>query len=114
MKKKDLRTIRKMRHKDKLLGTAKRPRVSVFRSNKYMYVQLIDDDKKITLIGVGDKSLPKKITNKLEQARALGSHLAGLAKKKQITTAVFDRSGYAYHGRIKALAEALREGGIKI
>lgn len=90
----------------------KRPRLSVFRSNKYIFAQLIDDIKNETIIGVSEKSLKTKGT-KSEKAKALGVLLAGKAKAKKITKIVFDRGSYAYHGRVKSIAEGLREGGME-
>ena len=90
----------------------KRPRLSVHRSNKYIFAQLIDDLKHETIIGVSEKSLKTKGT-KSEKAKALGILLAGKAKAKKITKIVFDRGSYAYHGRVKSIAEGLREGGME-
>jgi len=96
-------------------GTANTPRLAVFRSNKQIYAQLIDDVTSTTLAAASsatDKAaqgIPK-----LEQAKLVGKAIAESAKKAGITNAVFDRSGYLYHGRVKNLAEAAREGGLKI
>jgi large subunit ribosomal protein L18 len=97
------RKKRKLRIRAKISGTAVAPRLAVYRSNKYIYAQIIDDTKHHTLVG-----LPGSL-----DAAALGKKLADLAKKKKITKVVFDRAGYSYHGRIKALADAAREGGLK-
>lgn len=114
------RIRRKIGIKGKIKGTNDRPRLSVFRSNKYIYAQIIDDEKKKTLIGVSEKhikenSSSKKIesSKKIDKSRALGLTLAKLAISKKIKSVVFDRSGYAYHGRVKAIAEGAREGGLK-
>ncbi len=96
-----------------IFGSAKRPRVAVFRSSRYIYVQLIDDKKRYTLAGISDKKVAADIKNKIDRAKKLGLALAETAKQWKITSIVFDRSGYAYHGRVKALAEGLREGGLK-
>ena len=99
----------------KVLGTDKKPRLSVFRSNKHIYVQLIGNSGKI-LLGISDKVLNKKLIqkrSKTEIAKALGEELAKRAKRKKISSAVFDRGGYKYHGRVKALAEGARKGGLK-
>lgn len=107
----------KKRVRSKISGTAKRPRVSVFRSNKHVYVQMIDDVKSETVIAVSDKSLPQEVRKgKLpkEIARLVGEQLAKKALKMKIESGVFDRGAYRYHGRVRALAEGLREGGLKI
>ncbi len=89
-----------------------RPRVSVFRSNKYIFAQLIDDSKNVTIVGVSEKNLKTKGT-KTEKAKALGLLLAEKAKAKKVKKIVFDRGSYAYHGRVKSVAEGLREGGME-
>lgn len=89
-----------------LTGTAERPRLSVFRSNKGIYAQLIDDVSATTLAAASNKEVAKG--TKLEQAQAVGRLLAEKAVKAGITSVVFDRSGYLYHGRVKALAEGAR------
>lgn len=90
------------------------PRITVFRSNKYLSAQIVDDIKKVTIASVSEKEARDLSGNKTEKAKALGLTLAQAAKKKKITKAVFDRGRYAYHGRVKAFAESLREGGIQI
>lgn len=90
----------------------KRPRLSVFRSNKYIFAQLIDDVKSETIVGLSEKAVKSKGT-KSEKAKELGLLLAAKAKAKKITKIVFDRGSYAYHGRIKSIAEGLREGGME-
>jgi len=106
----------RMRIRKKLQGTAERPRLSVFRSNKQISVQVIDDENGVTLASatsrVKEIAEQAKIT-KTEQARLVGKLAAKNALEKGITNVVFDRSGYLYHGRVKALAEAAREGGLK-
>lgn len=116
MKKGTRRSKRKTRIRKKLYGTSKRPRVSVFRSNRYIYVQVIDDDKQRTIVGLSEKKLSSKDRSgtKIDRANKLGKNLADLLKKKKISQVVFDRSGYKYHGRIKAVAEGLREVGIEL
>jgi large subunit ribosomal protein L18 len=96
-------------------GTAERPRLSVFRSNSDIYVQLIDDIAGKTLLAASSrqKEVSDKPVNKIEQARLVGLLIAERAKEVEIDTVVFDRSGYLYHGRVKSLAEAAREGGLK-
>ncbi|HDO06424.1 MAG TPA: 50S ribosomal protein L18 [Bacteroidetes bacterium] len=105
----------KMRVRKVVNGTAERPRMSVFRSNKQIYVQLIDDLAQQTMVSASsaDKSLEGEKTNKTEQAKKVGSLMAERATAAGIKTVVFDRNGYLYHGRIKSLADAAREGGLK-
>ncbi|HPT08524.1 MAG TPA: 50S ribosomal protein L18 [bacterium] len=94
-------------------GTINRPRLSVFRSNKGMYVQLIDDTAGKTLVSVNIKELGKDLKDKkVDQSFKLGKLLADKAKDKKITEIVFDRGGYRYHGRVKAVADGAREGGL--
>lgn len=92
-------------------GTAERPRLAVFRSNRYMYAQLIDDVRGVTLASASDIALTDKIT-KVERAKTVGKKLAEEAKKNKITTVVFDRGGFSYRGRVQALADAAREAGL--
>ena len=95
-------------------GTAERPRLSVFRSNKAIYAQLIDDVAGNTLAAASSVELKNEIEgNTVETARKVGQRLAEKAKAKNIDAVVFDRNGYLYHGKVKALAEAAREGGLK-
>ena len=103
---------RKIRIRSKVRKNTERLRLSVYRSNKYIFAQLIDDAKGISVVGVSQKSL-KSSGTKTEKAKALGLLLAGKLKTKKITKIVFDRGSYAYHGRIKNVAEGLREGGIE-
>jgi large subunit ribosomal protein L18 len=104
------RRIRKI-----VAGTAERPRMSVFRSNKEIYVQLIDDQSGSTVLAASskDKEAGIKKENKVEAASKVGKLVAEKAVGKGITTVTFDRNGYLYHGRLKALAEAAREAGLK-
>jgi len=114
LSKKQRRNRIKRRSGDSLAGTAVRPRLSVFRSNKEIYAQIIDDESGCTLAAassLGDKS--DKGMNKTDQAKTIGQAVAQKAIKAGITEVVFDRSGYLYHGRIKSLAEAAREEGLK-
>ncbi len=106
------RTKVKRRIRGKISGTAERPRLSVYRSNKQIYAQLIDDVSAHTLASASSKEV-KETGTKLEIAQAVGKHLAAKAKDSGIETVVFDRGGYLYHGRVKALAEGAREGGLK-
>lgn len=97
------------------MGTKQRPRLSVFRSNKEIYAQLIDDLEGNTLVAASsrEKEISEKKGNKKDQAKMVGSTLAEKAKKEGIESVVFDRGGYLYHGRVKSLADAAREGGLK-
>ncbi len=107
------RQKRKARIAKKIRGTHSQPRLSVFRSQRAIYAQLIDDTKGITLLGATDRQTGVTDKNKITRANALGRYLAKEAAQKKISQIVFDRSGYNYHGRVKALAEGLREGGLK-
>ena len=93
-------------------GTATNPRLSVFRSNKEIYAQLIDDVNGVTLAAASSLGLKEKVT-KTEQAAIVGKKVAQVAQEAGITAVIFDRNGYLYHGRVKQLAEAAREGGLK-
>ena len=110
------RIKRHMRTFKRLRGTAELPRLCVFKSLKNIYVQVIDDNASNTLLGVNAKSKdykgPEKPTSK-EGAAALGKLVAAKCLEKKILSVVFDRNGYAYHGRIQALADAAREAGLK-
>ncbi len=109
---------RKRRISANIFGTEKRPRVVVFRSNRYIYAQAIDDESKKTLASFSSLVLSKekgyKKSKKSEEAKNVGQKLAEILAKKNIKEVVFDRSLYSYGGRVKALAEGLREGGIKV
>ena len=108
------RTRRHRRVRGKIAGTAERPRLTVHRSNLGIYAQLVDDAEGRTVTSVGWKQLPKSFKGtKTDQAREVGKLLADRAKKAGHQTVVFDRAGYLYHGRVKALAEGAREGGLK-
>ena len=108
------RTRRHLRVRRKISGTAERPRLCVYRSNTNIYVQVIDDVAGNTLVSAStlDKEIKTKHANK-EAAKELGALIAKKAKAKNIETVVFDRGGYIYHGVVKELAEAAREGGLK-
>ena len=110
--KNDMRLRRHKKIRRTLSGTETTPRLSVFRSNAAISAQLIDDVKGVTLASSSSKELKLK-NNNLEAARAVGKDIAQKAKKAKIKTVVFDRSGYLYHGRVKALAEAARENGLE-
>lgn len=108
--KREKRQKRHRRIRAKVKGTAKCPRLAVFKSNQYIYAQLIDDEKRKTLVSLNDTKLKGK---KLERAEKVGEGIAEKAVEKKITKVVFDRSGYKYHGRIKAVAESARKKGLK-
>lgn len=108
------RQRRKIRIRSIIKGTVKKPRLSVFRSLNHLYVQLIDDDKGKTLISVSDKEIKDKSKKKpLEVAFAIGKLVAKKCLDAKIEKIVFDRSGYKYHGRVKAVAEGARKEGLK-
>lgn len=98
--------------RNKISGTSARPRLSVFKSNKAIYAQLIDDAQGVTLTAANSAELGIK-NNTIEHSKAVGGKLAEKAKAAGIESVVFDRSGYRYHGQVKALAEGAREGGLK-
>ena len=105
----------KKRIRKVVTGTAEKPRMSVFRSNTQIYVQLIDDLTGTTLLSASSRSkeIAAQKVNKTEQAKLVGKLAAVRALEKGVTTVVFDRNGYLYHGRVKSLADAAREGGLK-
>ncbi|HUV42694.1 MAG TPA: 50S ribosomal protein L18 [Patescibacteria group bacterium] len=115
MTKKEQELKRKNRVRQKIKGTNERPRLSVFRSNKRIYTQLINDEQGKTLVGSSEKDLGKeaKPVTKIKKAKLIGEALAKKALKKKIKKVIFDRGPYRYHGRVKALAEGAREGGLK-
>jgi large subunit ribosomal protein L18 len=108
----------KIRIRKKVTGTAERPRVAVFKSLKQVYAQIIDDANGVTLMSAS--SLSKELStdikdakSKIDKSKIVGKHLAEKAIEKGISEVVFDRSGYRYHGRVQAIAEGAREGGLK-
>ncbi|HCY44811.1 MAG TPA: 50S ribosomal protein L18 [Firmicutes bacterium] len=116
IKKESSNVMRKIRHtrvRNKIAGTSEIPRLNVFRSNNNIFAQIIDDEKQTTL--VSSSSVELKINNggNVEGAKLVGADIAKKAKKAKITKVVFDRGGYLYHGRVKALAEAARENGLE-
>ena len=118
-KRRTSRARRKISIRKRLLGTADRPRVSVFRSHKNIYAQVVNDDEANTMLAshagsAPEVEAPKGVTGKCAKAYSVGRAIADQAKEKGISTMVFDRSGYLYHGRIAALARGLRDGGIKV
>ncbi len=107
------RMRRKMRIRKNIAGTAERPRLSVFRSTNHTYAQLIDDETGTTLVAASTHKLDLDgHSGNIEAAKAVGAALAEAAKAKNVSSCVFDRNGYRYHGRVKALADAAREGGL--
>jgi large subunit ribosomal protein L18 len=106
------RLKRRRRVRAKVHGTAERPRISVFRSNRGVFAQLIDDDSGRTLASVQWTEADLRSLKPMEQATEAGKLLASRARTAGIESAVFDRGGYQYHGRVKALAEGAREGGL--
>lgn len=116
-KNKHVRQVRRAyRVRSKIVGTAERPRLSVFRSSKHIYAQLIDDMKGVTLASASssEKGKAKTYGGNVKAATEVGQKLAEAAKAKGITQAAFDRGHYRYHGRVKALADAVRAGGIQV
>ena len=109
------RQKRHLRIRQNLSGTAEKPRLDVFRSNKQIYAQIIDDETKTTLVSASSLDKDLKLTNgsNTEAAKIVGKAIAEKAKKANITKVVFDRGGYLYHGRVKALADAARENGLE-
>ena len=110
---KSKKELRHRRARAKIFGTAHRPRLSVFRSNKYIFLQLIDDENGKTILSVSDKEIKlKKKTNKLNKSYEAGKLLAQKASDKKIKSAVFDRGGFRYHGRVRRVAEGARDAGL--
>ena len=111
----DRRYRRHLRVRKRVSGTAERPRLVVFRSLKHIYAQLVDDDQGQVLLGVSDSSegISMDGQGKVARGKAAGKLLADRAKSKGITKVVFDRAGYRYHGRVRAVAEGAREGGLE-
>ena len=103
----------KMGIRKKISGTTDRPRLSVFRSNKGLFVQVIDDLKGTTVVSASTSELGEKINLNIESSKNVGKKIAEKALASGVQTIIFDRNGYLYHGNIKALAEGAREGGLK-
>ena len=112
LEKQEKRKRRQRRTRSTIFGTANIPRLSVFRSAKHIYAQLIDDQAAKTLAGSSDSELKKNSWKKVDKAKEVGKSIAKKAKDLKIEKIVFDRGGYKYHGRVKALAEGAREGGL--
>ncbi|HET7615938.1 MAG TPA: 50S ribosomal protein L18 [Bacillales bacterium] len=114
----DKNATRKKRHKHvrrSVQGTAERPRLNVFRSSKHIYAQLIDDEKQLTLVSASTNEKEANIEHggNVEAARQVGTKIAERAVENGVKKVVFDRGGYLYHGRVKALADAAREAGLE-
>jgi large subunit ribosomal protein L18 len=110
---KTVKEQRERRIRGKIKAVSGKPRLSVYRSNKFIYAQIIDDSKKETLIGVSEAEIKKEGLKKSERAKEVGLAIAKKATAKKISEVVFDRGSYRYHGRVKAVAEGAREGGLK-
>jgi large subunit ribosomal protein L18 len=102
---------RHLRVRKKVTGTAERPRLVIFRSDKHIYAQLVDDVSRRTIVTASSLKLAEG--KKSEKASEVGKALASIAKERGITSVVFDRAGYKYHGRVKAVADGAREGGLE-
>ena len=113
----EVREKKHMKLRNRFKGTAERPRLAVYRSNMHMYAQIIDDDTRTTLVSAStvqkDVKAELEKTNDVAAAAYLGKVIAERAKEKGISTVVFDRGGYIYHGKVKALADAAREAGLE-
>lgn len=107
------RLRRHLRVRNKVSGTALRPRLNVFRSNAHIHAQIIDDEKGVTLASCNSVELKLANGGNIDAAKKVGEEIAKRAKKAKIEEVVFDRGGYVYHGRVQALAEAAREAGLK-
>jgi large subunit ribosomal protein L18 len=112
----DRRARRHLRVRKRVQGSPERPRLVVFRSSKHIYAQVVDDTRGVTLVGAADTSEGIQIEGKGKTAKsfALGRLIAARAKEKGIAKVVFDRGGYQYHGRVKAVAEGARKGGLEL
>lgn len=108
----NIKLRKKRRIGSEINGSETKPRISIFRSNRYIYAQAINDDKKNTMAFVSSLKMEKR--KKVDQAKQVGLELAKTLKEKKINQVVFDRNLYIYKGRVKAVAEGLREGGIKV
>ncbi len=105
--------MKKTTKKRTIYGTTTQPRLSVYRTNKYVYAQIVDDERGVTIAGVSEKSAAEKPMKKIDAAKVLGTLIAKKALEKKIEKVVFDRGRKAYHGIVKAFADAAREGGLK-
>jgi large subunit ribosomal protein L18 len=111
----DRRYRRQLRIRNRVAGTGDRPRLVVFRSLKHIYAHLVDDDRGVVLMGVGDRSEGVTVegTGKVARSRAVGKLLAEKARAQGIKQVVFDRAGYRYHGRVRGVADGARDGGLE-
>ena len=111
----DRRYRRHLRVRKKVTGTAERPRLVVYRSLKHIYAQLVDDQRGVVLLGVSDQLKDLVVTGagKVARGKAVGQRIAARAKEAGVSKVVFDRAGYRYHGRVQAVAEGAREGGLE-
>lgn len=111
----EMRKVRHERIREDISGTSERPRLCVFRSNKNIEAQIIDDVKGVTLVSASSLEKELKLSNggNIDAAKVVGAEIAKRAKKAKINTVVFDRGGYLYHGRVKALADEARAGGLE-
>ncbi len=109
----DVRKRKHLRVRKKISGTPERPRLNVFRSNAQIYAQIIDDVNGVTLASASSLDLKLENGGNVKAAQEVGTEIANRAKEKEITTVVFDRGGYIFHGRVKALADAAREAGLQ-
>jgi large subunit ribosomal protein L18 len=108
--KRDRRNRRKLKIRNRVIGTNERPRLSVYRTNQHIYAQLVDDSNSQTILATSDVKLEKG--TKSEKAKLVGEKLAKLAQTKKINKVVFDRNGFKFHGRIKELAQGAKDGGL--
>ena len=113
LSKRERRLRIKRRIRNKISGTTEIPRLSIFRSNKDIYAQVVDDLTGNTLFSVSSLKIDKKGLNKTDLSKKVGEEIAKVATEKGVVDVVFDRNGYLYHGRVKAVAEAAREAGLK-
>jgi large subunit ribosomal protein L18 len=108
------RARRHVRVRTKIVGTADRPRLAVYRSNRHIYAQLIDDERAVTIVAASDRDVSGGGTGKTDSAKAVGALIADRAKQAGVSAVVFDRGGRLYHGRVAAVADGAREGGLQI
>lgn len=113
MNKNERKIKRQVRTRAKIKGTESRPRLSVFKSNRFIYAQIINDAVGKTIVGVSEKQIKEKLTGKSARAKAVGILVAKKALDKKIKKVVFDRGSYSYHGRISEIAKGAREGGLE-
>lgn len=113
MNKNQRKIKRQIRTRSKIRGTEERPRLSVFKSNRFMYAQIINDEKGKTIVGVSEKQLKEKVVGKSARAKQVGILLAKKALEKKVKKVAFDKGSYAYRGRVSAIADGAREGGLE-